>query len=58
MTLSPFQAVLLSLFVPGSVHMLMGRTLRGVVALVSCLGLFFLGYSILGDRLWLFRWFP
>lgn len=58
MTLSPFQATLLSLFVPGSVHMLMGRSVRGVVALVSCVGLFIAGYSILGDRLWLFRWFP
>ncbi len=55
---SPFQAVLLSLFVPGSAHVLMGRTVRGVVALVSCVGLFFIGYSILEDRLWLFRWFP
>lgn len=58
MTLSPFQATLLSLLVPGSVHMLMGRAVRGVVALVSCVGLFVVGYSILGDRLWLFRWFP
>jgi hypothetical protein len=58
MTLSPFQATVMSLFVPGSVHILMGRTVRGVVALISCVGLFFLGYSILGDRLWRFTWFP
>jgi Family of unknown function (DUF6677) len=58
MTLSPFQATLLSLFVPGSAHMLMGRTTRGILALVSCVGLFVVGYSILGERLWLFRWFP
>jgi len=58
MTLSPFQATLLSLFVPGSAHMLMGRAVRGVVALVSCVGLFLAGYSILGDRLWLLQWFP
>ena len=58
MTLSPFQAVLLSLFVPGSAHMVLGRTTRGVVALISCVGLFVVGYSILGDRLWRFTWFP
>lgn len=58
MTLNPFQATLLSLFVPGSAHICLGRTVRGIVALVSCAGLFFVGYSILGDRLWRFTWFP
>ncbi len=58
MTLSPFQATLLSLLVPGSAHFLMGRAARGIMALASCVGLFVAGYAILGDRLWRFTWFP
>ena len=57
MTLTPFQAVLSSMLVPGSAHIAFGRPLRGVLVLVTTVGLFFLGYALVGDRLWYNKWF-
>ena len=58
MNLSPGNAAFLSLLIPGSAHLLQQRPVRAGLALLSTVGLFFLGYSILGQRLWHFVWFP
>ncbi len=49
--MTPANAILLTLLVPGSAHFVLGKPARGVVALVMCAGLFFAGWAILGDRL-------
>ncbi len=50
--MQPSQAILATLFVPGSAHFVLGRPVRGVVALVVTAGLFFAGYAIVGQHLW------
>jgi len=54
MTLSPRKATLLSLVLPGAAHFALGRPLRGLVALLSTMALFFIGWTVLRDRLWFF----
>jgi hypothetical protein len=49
--MSPGNAILASLLVPGSAHFALGRPLRGAVALAVTVGMFAAGYAILGDRL-------
>lgn len=51
-TLPPGLAMLLSLLVPGAAHLRLGHPLRGIIAMVTTLGLFWLGYAIVGQRLW------
>ncbi|MCC6671342.1 MAG: hypothetical protein IT458_09790 [Planctomycetes bacterium] len=48
---TPSLAALLSLLVPGSAHILLGRPLRAAAALLTGVGLFVLGWWMLGDRL-------
>lgn len=55
MSLSPRAATLLSLVLPGSAHLALGKPVRGIVALVTTLALFFVGWSVLRDRLWFFQ---
>jgi hypothetical protein len=54
MSLPPRNATLLSLLLPGTAHFLLGRPLRGLLALASTMLLFFVGWSVLQDRLWFF----
>lgn len=56
--MSPTSALLLSLLLPGSAHVRLGRTATGVLALACCLGLFLAGYAILGERWYFYRLFP
>ncbi len=56
MSLSPRNATLLSLVLPGSAHLALGKPVRGVVAMVTTLALFFIGWSVLRDRLWFFQY--
>ncbi|MEM7202616.1 MAG: DUF6677 family protein [Planctomycetota bacterium] len=50
-------AILATLLVPGSAHLALGHVLRGLVALISTLGLFWAGVSVLGERIWYFQLF-
>lgn len=54
MSLSPRNATLLSLVLPGAAHFALGRPARGAAALLSTMVLFFVGWSIIHDRLWFF----
>lgn len=69
--MTPSNAILASLFVPGSAHVLLGKPVRGLIAFVVLVGMFFGGYAILQDRLFhaelfkpfgliafLFEWLP
>lgn len=47
----------LSFLVPGLPQLLLGRTVRGIAAFVSTVGLFVVGYAIVGERLWAFELF-
>ncbi|MCB9889301.1 MAG: hypothetical protein H6836_06960 [Planctomycetes bacterium] len=49
--MNPTHAILLTLLVPGAAHFLLGKAVRGVVALVVTAGMFFAGYALLQDRL-------
>lgn len=49
--MTPGTALLFSFLVPGSVQFMRGQTLRGAIGMLLCLGSFFAGYAILGDRL-------
>lgn len=40
------------MLVPGAAHFRLGFPVRGVLALLSCAGLFFLGYAIIGVHVW------
>jgi TM2 domain-containing membrane protein YozV len=55
MSLSPRNATLLSLVLPGSAQFALGKPARGALALVSTMALFFLGWAVLRDRLWFFQ---
>lgn len=55
MTLPSRTAAIVSLLVPGLAHVLLGRTVRGVIAFAVTVGLFWTGYSIVEDRLWFFE---
>lgn len=50
----PLAATILSLLLPGSAHLALGRPVRGLVAMGSVLGLFWIGALGLGDRLFHF----
>jgi hypothetical protein len=50
--LTPGAAMLASLLVPGLAHFRLGRPVRAAVAFASAVGLFWLGYAIVGQRLW------
>lgn len=52
MDLTPRNAAICTLLLPGLGHVLLGRVVRGAFAMALCLGLFAAGYAILGDRLW------
>lgn len=52
MNMTPKNAALWTLLLPGLGHVLIGKTMRGVLAAISCLGLFAVGYALLEDRLW------
>lgn len=52
MQLRPTQCLIYSLAVPGLAHFLLGRPVRGVLALVSTVGLLAAGLAIVGSRLW------
>lgn len=52
MKLTTRSAALCTFLVPGLAHFLLGRPLRGSIALASCVGLFVAGYLILQDRIW------
>lgn len=54
MSLSPRNATLLSLVLPGAAHFALGKPARGLAALLSTMVLFFAGWAVLGDRLWFF----
>lgn len=56
MNLTPRNAALLSLAVPGAAHVALGRRGLGLAALVSTMALFFAGWSVLGERLWFFEY--
>ncbi|MEZ5964707.1 MAG: DUF6677 family protein [Planctomycetota bacterium] len=56
MTLSPRNATLLSLVLPGSAHFLLGRPVRGLAALATTMALFFVGWAVLRDRMWFFSY--
>jgi hypothetical protein len=58
MGLRPGQAAILTLLVPGLAHFLSGRAVRGALALFSSVGLFLIGYAVLGDRLWFYQAVP
>ena len=49
--MNPTSAILLSLAVPGAAHVALGNMVRGVIAFVVTVGMFFAGYAILQDRL-------
>ena len=49
--MSPANAILLTLLLPGSAHAVLGKPVRAAVAMLTCVGLFFAGWAILGDRL-------
>lgn len=49
--MSPSNAVLASLLIPGSAHAVLGKPVRGLLAFVVTVGMFFAGYAILHDRL-------
>ncbi len=49
--MSPASLVFASFLVPGLGHFLLGKPVRGVIALATCLGLFFAGLMVLGPRL-------
>lgn len=49
--MSPPNAILFTMVLPGSAHFALGKPVRGVVAMLMCVGMFFAGWSILGDRL-------
>lgn len=51
MALTRGYAVLVSLAVPGLAHLLLGRPLRALVAIATTAGLFWLGWSMLHERL-------
>lgn len=57
MSLKPRDATLLSLALPGAAHVLLGKPLRGAVALLSTMALFFAGWAVLGERMWFFAAF-
>lgn len=50
--MQPSHAILATLFVPGSAHFMLGRPVRGVIAAVLTIGLFWIGYAIVGTHLW------
>ncbi|MGA1607112.1 MAG: DUF6677 family protein [Planctomycetota bacterium] len=52
MALSPLNAAWIGLVVPGLPQFLLGKPLRGILALVSTIGLFVLGFAMLQERLW------
>lgn len=52
MVLRPGAASLVTLAVPGLGHLLIGRPARGLIAFLTTVGLFAIGYTALGDRLW------
>ena len=54
MTLNPRDATLLSLVLPGAAHVLLGKPVRGAVAFVSTMALFFIGWAVLRDRMWFY----
>ncbi len=49
--MTPSNAILATLLVPGAAHAALGKPLRGVLAFVVTVGMFWCGYAILGDRL-------
>ena len=54
MDITPRNAAICTFLVPGLGHFLLGRPLRGILAMALCMGLFAAGYAILKDRLWFF----
>ena len=57
MSLAPGAAAVWSLIVPGLGHVRLGRPARAAAAFVSTVGLFWLGYAMVGVRLWFFTLF-
>jgi hypothetical protein len=55
MSLSPRAATLLSLLLPGTAHVALGKPLRGLLALATTMLLFWVGWAVLRDRLWFFQ---
>ena len=53
----PSHAIYMTFAVPGSAHFLLGKPGRGAVAFLVTVGVFFLGYAILQDRLMQMRLF-
>lgn len=49
--MSPGNAILASLLVPGSAHFALDKPARGAAAFVVTVGMFAIGYLVLGDRL-------
>jgi hypothetical protein len=49
--MTPANAILLTFVLPGSAHAVLGKPIRGLVAMLMCVGMFFAGWAILGDRL-------
>ncbi|MCA8943689.1 MAG: hypothetical protein KDB80_14085 [Planctomycetes bacterium] len=50
--MQPLHALLATLFVPGSAHFVLGRPVRAVVVALTTIGLFWIGYSIVGTHMW------
>ncbi len=57
MRLTPGSAILLTMLIPGSAHVRLGKPMRGLLAFLSCVGLFFAGWMIVKDRIWYFALF-
>lgn len=56
--MTPKTAILATLFVPGSAHLALGHTVRGLVAFVVTVGLFWVGFSLAGSHMWYLELLP
>lgn len=57
MKMTPGTAILWTALVPGLAHVRLGLALRGALAFLTSVGIFALGASIVGDRIWYFQLF-
>ena len=48
--MTPSNAILATLLLPGAAHAALGKPLRGALAFLVTVGMFWCGYAILGDR--------
>ena len=57
MKLTPGTAILWTMLLPGLAHLRMGVASRAALAFATSVGIFALGASIVGDRIWYFQLF-